>query len=54
LENFVAPIRTRRNELANDKAEILKILQKGSEKTEVIAAKTLAEVKQAMKIAYFG
>ena len=54
LENFVAPIRTRRNELAKDKAEILKILQKGSEKTEAIAAKTLAEVKQAMKIAYFG
>lgn len=53
LEEELAPIRNRREELSKDKGEILNILKKGSEKAEKVAANTLAEVKKAMGIAYY-
>lgn len=54
LEAEFAPIRARREELAKDPAAVMAILQKGSKEAEEVAAKTLAEVKSAMGIAYFN
>ena len=47
------PIRNRRKELQKDFPAIYEILKKGSEKAEAVAAQTLKEVKDAMKINYF-
>ena len=47
------PIRNRRKELQKDIPAIYEILKKGSEKAEAVAAQTLKEVKDAMKINYF-
>jgi tryptophanyl-tRNA synthetase len=52
LNDFLTPIRQKRRELAKDKAEILKILLKGSEKAHQAAEKTLQEVKKAMFLDY--
>ena len=48
------PIREKRAELEKDPEMIYEILRKGNLKAEKIAAQTLKEVKQAMKIDYFG
>jgi tryptophanyl-tRNA synthetase len=53
LQEFLAPIRQRREEFAKDPAEVMKLLQKGTEAAREVAAKTLAEVKRAMGILYF-
>ena len=47
------PIRNRRHEYEKDIAYVYDILKKGSEEAEKVAAKTLAAVKDAMKINYF-
>lgn len=54
LEAEFAPIRTKREKLAKDPAAIMEILQKGSQQAEMVAAQTLAQVKEAMGIAYFS
>ena len=53
LQAELEPIRNRRKELQKDIPAIYEILKKGSEKTEAVAAQTLKEVKDAMKINYF-
>ena len=53
LQAEVEPIRNRRKELQKDIPAIYEILKKGSEKAEAVAAQTLKEVKDAMKINYF-
>ena len=53
LEEELAPIRERRNELQKRIPEILEILRKGSIEAQKTAAATLAEVKAAMRINYF-
>lgn len=53
LQTTLAPIRARRTELEKDISYIRDVLKKGSEKAEETAAKTLADVKRAMKINYF-
>ena len=50
LEKFLDPIRKKRNELQKDKEDVLNILFKGSEISRNTAAKTLKEVKVAMKL----
>ena len=52
LNNFLAPIRARRTELAKDPKIVMKILLDGTKKTQVVATQTLAEVKAAMKLNY--
>ena len=47
------PIRSRRKEYQKDIPYVYEILKKGSEKAERVAAKTLSDVKDAMKINYF-
>ena len=53
LQAELEPIRNRRKELQKDIPAIYEILKKGSEKAEAVAAQTLKEVKDAMKINYF-
>lgn len=53
LQAELEPIRTRRKEYEKDIPGVYEILRKGSIKAEAVAAKTLAEVKAAMKINYF-
>jgi len=54
LERELGPIRERRLEFAKDMGEIDRILQDGSQKARQKAAQTLADVKAAMGINYFG
>ena len=53
LQAELEPIRNRRKELQKDIPAIYEILKKGSEKAEAVAAQTLKEVKDALKINYF-
>ena len=53
MQEELEPIRTRRKELEKRIPEIYEILRRGSIEAEKVAAKTLAEVKSAMKINYF-
>ena len=53
MQEFLEPIRNRRKELEKDIPAIYEILRKGSEEARETAARTLAEVKSAMRIQYF-
>ncbi len=53
IQEELEPIRKRRAEYERDIPEIYSILKKGSEAAREVAAKTLSEVKHAMKIDYF-
>ena len=53
LQEELEPIRNRRKEYEKDIPEIYNILKKGSEVAREVAAQTLSEVKDAMRINYF-
>ncbi len=53
LQDFITPIRERREDLAKDPTYVMKILEEGTKKAREVAGQTLREVKQAMKIDYF-
>lgn len=53
LEESLAPIRERRKEWEQNIPAVYDILKAGSEKAREVAAKTLDEVRAAMKINYF-
>lgn len=53
IQEELEPIRNRRAEFAKDIPEIYNILKKGSDAAREVAAQTLSEVKQAMRIDYF-
>ncbi len=53
LENRLEPIRQRRHEFEQDIPEVYNILKKGSDAAREVAAQTLHEVRDAMKINYF-
>ena len=54
LQAELEPIRNRRKEYQKDIPYVYEILNKGSEKAEAVAEKTLQEVKASMKINYFN
>ena len=54
LQELLEPIRTRRAELESDPAKVYEILRNGSIAARETAAQTLAEVRKAMRIDYFG
>jgi tryptophanyl-tRNA synthetase len=54
VDEFLAPVRERYQELRGDEAEIERILAAGAEKARAIAAPTLAEVREAMGIGPAG
>ena len=53
LDEFLKPIREKREELAKNPEEVYKMLAIGSEKARAKAQETLEEVKDAMQINYF-
>ena len=53
LNTQLEPIRQRRHEFEQDIPEVYNILKKGSEVAREVAAQTLHEVREAMKINYF-
>ena len=53
MQETLEPIRNRRKELEKDIPAIYEVLRKGSEAAREVAAKTLSEVKSAMRINYF-
>jgi len=53
LNEIIAPSRTRREELAKNPEAVMKILEEGTKKVRKEAQKTLAEVKEKLKISYF-
>jgi tryptophanyl-tRNA synthetase len=54
LEKFLKPIREQREKFAKNPDEVMKILEQGTEKGRKVAAQTLKEVRQAMRLNYFG
>jgi tryptophanyl-tRNA synthetase len=52
LNNFLEPIRVKRAEFAKDVQEVMHIALQGSEKVQEVAAITLQQVKEVMKITY--
>ena len=54
MQETLEPIRARRHEYEKDIPEVYNILKKGSDAAREVAAKTLSEVKAAMKIDYFS
>ncbi|MDO4871991.1 MAG: tryptophan--tRNA ligase [bacterium] len=53
MDEILRPIREKRAELEKNPEAVYEILRQGTEKAEKVAAKTLSEVKAAMKINYF-
>ena len=53
LQDLLAPIRARREELAKDKGHVMQILKEGTAKAREVAAKTADEVKAALGLSYF-
>ncbi len=53
LQEELAPIRERRHQWEQRVPEVIEILRTGTEEAQKVAAATLADVKQAMKIDYF-
>lgn len=53
LEDELTPIRERRHQFEQDIEGVYKILEQGTAAAKAVAEKTLAEVKEAMKINYF-
>ena len=54
LFETLEPIRQRRHELEKDIPYVYEVLKKGTDKARETAAKTMAEVKEAMRINYFA
>ena len=54
LNQFLEPMRQRRHELEQDIPEIYNILRRGTEQAREVAAVTMQEVRQAMRIDYFN
>jgi tryptophanyl-tRNA synthetase len=53
LQDMLAPIRARREELAKDKGYIMQVLKDGTMRAREVAAKTTDEVKAALGLSYF-
>ncbi len=53
LQELLAPIRARREELAKDRGHILQLLKEGTARAREVAARTTDEVKAALGLRYF-
>lgn len=53
LETLLAPIRAKRMELEKNLDYVRGVIQKGTEQTQEVAAQTMKEVKEVMKLDYF-
>lgn len=52
LQDLIAPIRTERNRLEQDAAEIVRVVERGTARASEVVADTLDRVKAAMGINY--
>ena len=52
LNILLTPIRTKREQLSQDKDAVLKILLQGTKKVRKVAAQTMDEVRQVMHLDY--
>lgn len=52
LNNLLTPIREKRAEYAQDKAEVMKILLQGTDQVRQVAAQTMSEVRSSLKLNY--
>jgi tryptophanyl-tRNA synthetase len=53
LQELLAPIRRRREELSADRGQVLEILREGTERAGRVAAGTVREVKDALGLRYY-
>ncbi|KVD21170.1 tryptophan--tRNA ligase [Burkholderia ubonensis] len=53
LQSLIEPIRARRRELENDRAEVMAILRHGTMRAREVAGATLSGVKRALGLTYF-
>jgi tryptophanyl-tRNA synthetase len=53
LEAVLGPIRARREELARDRGEVMRLLAAGTARARETTSATLAEVRRAMRLDYF-
>ena len=53
LQDMLAPIRARREELAKDRGYIMQVLKEGTLRAREVAARTTDEVKAALGLTYF-
>jgi tryptophanyl-tRNA synthetase len=54
MQEYLAPIRARREEYAKDMGEVLNMLRKGTEKAVEVSNETVNEVRNAIGINYFN
>lgn len=54
MQELLAPIRTRREEFAKDKGELLNILKKGTHRAIEVSNETVSQVRNAIGINYFN
>jgi tryptophanyl-tRNA synthetase len=53
LQEMLGPIRARREEFAQDKGQVLRMLKDGTAKAREVAAQTADEVRKALGLSYF-
>ena len=53
LQELLGPIRERRQQLEQDRGEVLAILRRGTERAREVAAQTVSEVRAALGLNYF-
>ncbi|MCI5912856.1 MAG: tryptophan--tRNA ligase, partial [Prevotella sp.] len=53
INKMLEPIRVRRHEYEQDIPEIFNILRRGTDAAREVAAQTMSEVREAMRINYF-
>ena len=54
MQEFLAPIRARREEYENDKEALIEILKKGTAHAIEVSNQTVAEIRNAIGINYFN
>jgi tryptophanyl-tRNA synthetase len=54
LQEIIAPIRERRQQLEKDRAYIVQVLKEGTERARDVAERTVSEVKSVLGLNYFG
>jgi len=54
LESVLGPIRTRREQIVQDRALVMDVVQKGTAHARELAAHTMAEVRKIMSLDYFS
>ncbi|MCS6876645.1 MAG: tryptophan--tRNA ligase, partial [Aquificaceae bacterium] len=50
LENFLMPIRDRREELSKDRKGLKEVIELGSERARTIAVQTIKEVREKVRV----